>query len=373
MSDQKRDYYEILGVDRSSSTEEIKKAFRKKAIKFHPDKNPGNKQAESSFKEASEAYKVLSDPQKKQAYDQFGHAGVSGQGGFSGDGAGFGDINDIFGDIFGDFFGGGSARGRGGRSRAQRGSDLEYNLEISFEEAAFGGEKNIEFNKEDACTTCSGSGAKKGTSSSTCTTCSGSGQVNYQQGFFTLSRSCSACYGKGSIIKEKCSSCSGRGTNRKKSKISVKIPPGIDNGQRLKLNGKGEAGRNGGPSGDLFVLIMIKKHEFFTRENFDVYCEMPISISQASLGTEVQVPTLEGKVNMKIPSGTQNGHRFRLPHKGVAHLNSGRRGHQFVTINVEIPSKLTSRQRELLEEFASLSKESYPKNSSFIDKMKEWF
>ncbi len=377
---QKRDYYEILGLGRNASPEEVKKAYRKLALQHHPDRNQGDKAAEEKFKEATEAYEVLSDAKKKQTYDQFGHAGMTGGfggGGFDfggGQGQGFSNLNDIFGDIFSEVFGargGGAGGGRG--SRAQRGADLRYNLEVTFEEAAFGTEKTLTLPKDATCKTCSGSGAKAGTSPETCTGCRGSGEIRFQQGFFTLSKTCPDCGGLGRIIKNKCSDCRGSGHVSENVKLAVKIPAGIDTGQKLKLRGEGEAGSAGGPSGDLYVVIEVKDHDFFKRDGFDVFCEVPISFVQAALGTEIEVPTLEGAVKLKIPSGTQNGKRFRLRAKGITQVGTRERGDQYVTISVEVPTKLSSEQRALLEKFASLGGEAFPKSQGFINRMKDLF
>lgn len=376
MSGGKTDYYELLGVTRSASAEEIKKAYRKKAIQFHPDKNPGDQAAEAKFKQCAEAYEVLSDGQKKQAYDQFGHAGVNqggpGGGGFGGAGAGgFGGFEDIFGDIFGEVFGGGRS-GRGG-VRATRGSDLRYNLKVSFEEAAFGCEKQVTLPRESACDTCQGTGAKPGTSPEACSGCGGSGEIRFQQGFFTLSKTCPQCDGQGSVIKNKCTDCRGQGSKSENVKISVKVPAGINVGQKLKLRGEGEAGTRGGPSGDLYVVIDIAAHPFFQRDGDDIYCEVPVSFTQAALGAEIETPTLGGAVKLKIPPGTQSLKKFRLKGKGVSSLSGRGRGDQYVQVSVEVPSKLTDRQRDILEEFAELSGESYPESQSFVKKMKDWF
>lgn len=376
----KRDYYELLGVSRDVNAEDLKKAYRKLAIQFHPDKNPGDKAAEEKFKEISEAYEVLSDPKKRQAYDQFGHAGAQGgfgAGGFDFGGAGgqgFGNLNDIFGDIFSEVFGGGGGRGGGGRgSRAQRGSDLRYNMELSFEEAAFGTEKTVTLPKDATCKTCTGSGAKPGTSAETCSGCRGSGEIRFQQGFFTLSKTCPDCGGTGRIIKQKCSDCRGRGRVSENVKLAVKIPAGIDTGQKLKLRGEGEPGAGGGPAGDLYVFVEVKEHPFFQREGFDVQCEVPVSFTQAALGAEIETPTLDGTVKLKIPAGTQGGKRLRLKGKGIPHIGGRDRGDQYVTVQVEVPTKLTTEQRQLLEKFATLSGENYPEAQSFMRKMKDWF
>jgi molecular chaperone DnaJ len=374
----KRDYYEVLGVPRTATPEEMKKAYRKLALQHHPDKNPGNKEAEAKFKELAEAYEVLSSAQKKQAYDQFGHAGV-GQGGPGGPGGAggfdFGGFGDIFGDIFGEVFGAQGARGGGGRggSRAMRGSDLRYNMKVSFEEAAFGAEKTVHLPRESTCGTCHGSGAKPGTQPEVCKTCSGAGEIRFQQGFFTLSKTCPDCGGAGQTIKSKCSECQGAGKKAENVRLQVKVPAGINVGQKLKLRGEGEPGANGGPAGDLYVVIDIAPHPFFQRDGDDVYCEVPISFTQAALGGEIETPTLEGSVKIKIPAGTQTLKRFRLKSKGISNVNGRSRGDQFVTVQVEVPSKLSEEQRQLLERFAEISGESYPESQGFLKRMKDWF
>lgn len=381
----KRDYYEILEVGRSVSAEELKKAYRKKAVQHHPDKNPGNAEAEEKFKELTEAYQVLSDPEKRKVYDQFGHAGLSGMGGGGGGGpGGFGgygggaDINDIFGDIFGDLFGGGQSRRRGGgrgagRARGRPGEDLQQAAEISFEESAFGTAKTMELWREVACETCSGTGSRTGKAQS-CGTCGGAGEVHYQQGFFSLSRPCPACGGEGIQVKDPCSSCSGHGRKQKKSRIEVKIPAGIDSGQRLKLSGEGNSGARGGPNGDLYIAVQVKAHPLFERDGDDVLCDVPITITQAAMGDEIEVPSLDGKVKVKIPSGTQSHKTLRLKGKGVAHLGGYGRGDQLIRLIVEVPTKLSSRQRELLEELErSFADNSQPMMRGFLGKVKDLF
>jgi molecular chaperone DnaJ len=364
----KRDYYEVLGVSRSASDEELKKAYRKLALRYHPDKNPENRtEAEERFKELVEAYQVLSDAERRSLYDRFGHAAFEQGGGAGFDfGAGF---EDIIGDLFGDFFG--TSRGRGGRGRARRGQDLRYDLEISFEEAAFGCEKTIGIPRLAGCETCGGRGAKPGTAPKACPQCGGSGQVRFQQGFFSIAKTCGHCNGQGSVITHPCPACGGAGTQRKTSQLSLKIPAGVDSGSRLKLRGEGEAGSGGGPPGDLYVLLQVREHPLFVREGHDVVCEVPVSFVQAALGAELEVPTLGGKTKVKVPAGTQSGHAFRLKGRGIADLNGYGRGDQLVRVLVETPRKLSPRQRELLEEFARLSgEEVHPLSKSFLEKFK---
>lgn len=365
---EKRDYYEILGVNRNASETEIKKAFRKLAIQYHPDKNPGDKEAEEKFKEATEAYEILSDAQKRAQYDQFGHAGVSG-GGYSNGGFGGSPFGDIFSDIFGDIFGGGAGR----RSQGRRGDDLLYNLEISFEEAAFGCERQIDVPYDKRCGTCSGSGARPGTEPKTCPTCRGAGQVRYQQGFFSVSKTCGACNGEGKVVETPCLDCRGKGSVKDTKTLSVKVPGGVETGSRLKLTSEGGQGVKGGPNGDLYVAITVKEHPLFQREDDNVICEIPISFVQAALGCELEVPTLDGKVAMKIPDGTQSGKIYRLRGKGIPSLRGYGRGDQLVVVKVETPTNLTTRQKEILEEFAKISgEEAHPMKKGFLNKLMDF-
>lgn len=360
-----RDYYEILGVAKNASDEEIKKAYRKLAMKHHPDRNPG-KDSEEKFKEAKQAYEILSDPEKRSAYDQFGHAGVNPQGGgFSG-----GGFSDAFGDIFGDIFGGGQRR-----DRVYRGADLRYNLEITLEEAARGTETKIRIPTLEECTTCHGSGAKPGTDPVTCTTCGGHGQVRMQQGFFSVQQTCPRCHGHGKMITDPCGTCHGEGRVKKHKTLSVKIPAGVDTGDRIRLAGEGEAGPNGGPSGDLFVVIHLKEHPVFKRDGDDLHCEMPISFATAALGGEVEIPTLDSHAKIKIPPETQSGKIFRLRGKGIKGVRSHSAGDLMCHMIVETPVNLSERQRELLQEFESLSpgRNNNPRAQSFMDKVKAFF
>ena len=372
----KKDYYEILGVAKNASEAELKKAFKRLAMKFHPDRNPDDDTAEEKFKEAKEAYDILSDSQKRAAYDQFGHAGVDGNAGFGGGGygGGSGNFSDIFGDVFGDIFGGG--RGGGGGSRARRGADLRYNLELSLEDAVKGTTVKIRVPTLIECEECSGSGARKGSSPTTCTTCNGVGQVRMQQGFFSLQQACPKCRGTGEIISDPCPSCHGQGRTQEQKTLSVKVPAGVDSGDRIRLTGEGEAGEHGAPAGDLYVQISTKPHPIFERDENDLYCEVPIGFVTASLGGELQVPTLEGRVKLKIPSETQSGKLFRLKAKGVKSVRGGQIGDLICKVNVETPVNLSSKQKELLKQFEeSLSgngKHS-PKERSWIDSVKSFF
>lgn len=372
----KRDYYEILGVARGASADEVKKAYRQSAIKYHPDKNPGDKVAEEKFKEATEAYEVLSDQKKRQAYDQFGHAGVDGMGGFGGGGGGFGgaSMNDVFSDIFGDIFGGASGgRGRRRGYSGVPGEDLQQQVDLTFEEAAFGKVEKLDVWREVACDTCHGTGSKSGKADS-CSTCHGSGEVHFQQGFFTVARTCPTCHGEGISIADPCKTCSGRGRTQKKSKIEVKIPAGIDTGQRLKLSGEGNSGIRGGPNGNLYILVHVRSHAIFERDGDNVLCDVPVSFATAAIGAEIEVPSLEGMVKVKIPSGTQSHRTLRLKGKGIASLDGYGRGDQLCRILIETPTNLSKRQKELLKELEqSYNESSNPIAKGFLDKVKALF
>ena len=375
----KRDYYEVLGVDKSASPDEIKKAYRKLAKKYHPDLNPNDKEgAEAKFKEATEAYEVLSDSQKKQQYDQFGHAAFdqTAGGGYGGYGGGFGDFD--MGDIFSSFFGGGFGGQRQNPNAPRRGRDLGYNIDLTFEEACFGAEREISINHLEKCSECGGTGAEKGTTPTTCPTCNGTGQVRTVQrtplGNFQSSRPCDTCGGKGTINKNPCSHCGGNGNMRKNKIVRVKIPAGIDNGQQVYVRGEGDAGTNGGAAGDLILNVRVRNHKLFVRQGYDILCDYPISFVQATLGAEIQVPTIDGKVSYSIPEGTQSGTVFRLKGKGVQRLNSTQRGDQYVTIKVEIPKGLSESQKDLLRQFDDkVDPSKYKQRKSFFDKMKDIF
>lgn len=372
----KRDYYEVLGVEKSASQAEIRKAYRRLSKQYHPDINK-EEGAEEKFKELAEAYEILSDEQKRSQYDQFGHAGPQG---FGGGGSGFGsDFGGFSGfeDIFSSFFGGGGG-GRRDPNAPRQGSDLQYTMSITFEEAAFGKETTIEIPRDEACETCDGSGAKAGTTPEKCTQCNGRGEVNIEQdtpfGRIVNRRTCPGCQGKGKIIKDKCRTCHGEGKVKKRKKISVKIPQGVDDGQQMRLSGQGEPGVNGGPAGDLYVVFHVKPHEFFERDGDDVYYEMPMSFVQATLGDEVEVPTLHGKVKLKIPAGTQTGTRFRLKGKGISNVRGYGVGDQNIIVRLVTPTKLSDEQREILRQFADVSgKLPDEQNESFFDKVKRTF
>ncbi|MGL5245827.1 MAG: molecular chaperone DnaJ, partial [Sarcina sp.] len=367
----KRDYYEVLGLQKGASDDEIKKAFRKSALKYHPDRNPGDKEAEEKFKELNEAYQVLTDPEKKAQYDQFGHAGMDGAGGFGGGGfsGGF-DFNDMggFGDIFETFFGGGFGGGGSSsrRNAPQRGSDLEYSLNITFEEAVFGVEKEISLTRTENCETCKGTGAKPGTTAKTCAKCGGSGQIRVTRqtplGNFMSTTTCDACGGKGQTIESPCPDCKGKGSVRKNRKITVKIPAGVDTGNVIPLRGQGEHGVNGGPSGDLYIRISVAPSKTFKRTGSDIHYEYTISMAKATLGAEITVPTVDGNVKYTVPSGTQPGTKFRLRGKGVPKINSSSRGDQYVHVKVEIPKHLSKEQEEALRAFMVASGEAVSEN-----------
>ncbi len=372
----KRDFYEVLGVSRDASERDIKKAYKRLAMKFHPDRNQGDAQAAEKFKEVKEAYEILTDSQKKAAYDQYGHAafeqGGMGGGGFGGGGADFGDI---FGDVFGDIFGGG--RRGGGQSRAQRGADLRYNMDLSLEEAVRGCEKEIEVPTLVSCDVCHGTGARKGTTPQTCGTCHGHGQVQMRQGFFAVQQTCPTCNGTGKIIKDPCSACHGQGRKQKKKTLNVKIPAGVDTGDRIRLSGEGEAGEMGAAAGDLYVQVHVRDHHIFERDGNNLYCEVPVSFAQAALGGEVEVPTLDGRVNLKVPEETQTDRMFRMRGKGVKGVRGGGVGDLIVKLVVETPVKLSTRQKELLREFdetcAGAANKHKPKSEGFFNGVKKFF
>ena len=368
----KRDYYEVLGVNRDASEEDVKKSYRKLAMKWHPDRNPDNPKAEENFKEAKEAYEVLTDSQKRAAYDQFGHAGVDQSAAAGAGAAGFGGFADAFGDIFGDIFGGGR-----GRSNVYRGADLRYNLEITLENAARGTETRIRIPAMEECGTCHGSGAKAGTSPTTCPQCEGHGQVRMQQGFFSIQQTCPKCHGSGKIVASPCATCGGAGRIRQHKTLSVKIPAGVDEGDRIRLSGEGEAGVNGGPPGDLYVVIHLKPHPVFTRDHNDLHCEMPVSYTAAALGGDIEIPTLDGYAKIKIPAGTQGGQMFRLRSKGIKGVRSHGHGDLICHVVVETPVNLTARQKELLTEFEAINLKDdgkhNPRAKSWMEKVKEFF
>jgi len=373
-----RDYYDVLGVARNASDAELKKAYRKLAMKFHPDRNQNNKEAEAKFKEIKEAHDILSDAQKRAAYDQFGHAGVNpAMGAGAGAGAGFGgggSFSDIFGDVFGDVFGGaGGARGQ----QVYRGADLRYALELTLEDAVKGKEVRIRVPTAQTCESCNGSGARKGTSAATCQTCGGHGQVRMQQGFFSVQQTCPNCRGSGKVITDPCPDCRGSGRVQKTKTLSVKVPAGVDQGDQIRLAGEGEAGETGGPPGDLYVQVKLKPHNIFRREEDDIYCEMPISVTTATLGGELEVPTLDGRASIKIPVGTQSEKLFRLKGKGVKNVRSGRVGDLYCRVSVETPVNLTPEQEKLLKDFDNLIREGgarhNPRTDSWMDKIKHFF
>lgn len=366
----KRDYYEVLGVSRTATEVELKSAYRKLALQHHPDRNPDDPSAEEKFKEAGEAYAVLSDVDKRAAYDRFGHAAANG--------SGFGgfesvDFNDIFGDFFGDIFGGGAGSGRR-RNRAQRGNDLREDLSLNFEEAVFGIKKQVTIRRYEACDGCDGLGVAPGKTAVSCSACGGRGQMRFQQGFFTVARTCSTCSGAGQIIKDPCPKCKGQGRQLQERTLDVQVPAGVEDGTRIRYSDQGEAGANGGPAGDLYVVLHVKEHAFFEREGNDLYCAIPVSFPQLALGTEIIVPTMYGEHKLKVPDGTQPGTRFRIRHKGVPVLNSSsQKGDLYVEVRVQTPTKLNKRQRELLEELNSLSSVENKPNKNLFSKVKDIF
>jgi molecular chaperone DnaJ len=370
----KRDYYEVLGVSRGATEAEIKSAYRKLAVRYHPDKNPGDEAAEEKFKEAAEAYSVLSDSEQRARYDRFGHAGVSGAGGASaGWGAqGFGGIEDILGDLFGfgDMFGGRSAGGR--RGAAQRGADLRYDLEMTLEEAASGMTAQLRIPRLESCETCSGSGAAAGTQPETCPTCAGAGQVRYQQGFFSVARTCGQCRGTGRVIKTPCETCRGAGRVEREKQMEVKIPAGVETGSRLRVQGEGEAGTQGGPAGDLYVVIHVKQHDVFERQGNNLYASIPVTFAQAALGADVTVPTLEVEHSLKVPAGTQTGTVFRVKGQGMPALGGRGRGDLFVSVTVVTPTTLTREQRKLLEQLAQIEEKDLS-DKGLMDKVRDIF
>lgn len=371
----KKDYYELLAVGKDASEDEIKKAYRKLAMKYHPDRNPDSQDAEAKFKEIKEAYEVLSDAQKRATYDRFGHAGLEGAMGGGASGASYGSFSDVFGDIFGDIFGGG--RGAASGPTAYRGADISYTMEISLKEAAEGVESKIRIPTMETCETCHGSGAKPGTRPETCPDCEGRGQVRISQGFFAIQQTCPRCHGAGEVIKTPCGACHGDGRIKKTKTLSVKIPVGISHGDRIRLGGEGESGVSGGPAGDLYVQIRIKPHEIFTRQGDDLFCTVPISFATAALGGKVDVPTLDGKATLTIPSETQTGMVFRLQGKGIQGVRSHIKGSLLCTVNVETPVKLTTDQKKLLQQFEESimadQTQHEPKKESFAKKLKRFF
>ncbi len=367
----KADYYEVLGVSRGASDQELKSAYRKLAMQHHPDRNPDDPAAEEKFKLASEAYQVLSDPEKRAVYDRYGHAGLSGAGGFDPSGFSGPDIGDIFGDIFGEMFNMGGSRSG---SRAQKGRDLRADISLTFEESVFGKQTEVKIRRMEACSTCRGSGAAAGRGPTDCSQCGGRGQIRYQQGFFSVARACGACGGTGSVIAEPCKDCRGDGRQPKEHTISVTVPAGIEDGRRIRYQGEGDAGRSGGPAGDLYVVVSVQPHPFFEREGNDLHYVMPISFPQAALGAELPIPTLEGETKLKIPEGTQSGRQFRLRNKGVPVLNDHGRGDLIVHVAVQIPTKLNKMQKELLRQLGeTITVENTPSSRTLFSRVKDIF
>jgi molecular chaperone DnaJ len=369
----KMDYYEVLGVERTADDGELKTAYRKLAMQFHPDRNPNNPEAEERFKVCSEAYQVLTDPDKRAAYDRYGHAGVNGASGFGGGNPfqGQGDLGDIFGDLFGEMFNMGGQRRA---SRAQRGRDLKYEMQLEFEEAVFGKEEEIKIRRAEVCEDCSGTGSEKGKQPETCQQCGGRGQIRSQQGFFSVARTCPVCSGTGSIIRTPCKTCHGDARVTREHKILVKVPAGVEDNTRIRYSGEGEAGRFGGPAGDFYVVLSVKAHKFFERDGDDLHCVIPVSFPQAALGTELEIATLEGPETLKIPEGTQSGKEFKLRGKGVPHLNQHGKGDLIVEVRVQTPSKLNKQQKELMKQLAeTMTVENAPTSRGLFDKVKDMF
>src|SRR5580658_8368489 len=372
----KADYYEVLGVARTASDQELKAAYRKLALQYHPDRNPENADAEEKFKQCSEAYQVLSDAQKRAAYDRYGHAGLAGAGGFDGNPfAGAQDLGDIFGDLFGEMFNMGGAAGSNRRgSRAQKGQDTRHDLTLEFEDAVFGKEVQVSIRRREACKDCRGTGTASGRGPSTCAQCQGRGQIRYQQGFFSIARTCNQCGGTGSVVTDPCTTCRGDGRQEKQHTLQVKIPAGVEEGTRIRYQGEGDAGRYGGPSGDLYVVLTVKAHAFFERDGNDLHCLIPISFPQASLGAEITLTTLDGEAKLRIPEGTQSGQEFRVRGKGVPHLNEYGRGDLIAQIIVRTPTKLNKAQKELLRELGqTVTVENTPTARGILEKVKEMF
>ncbi len=367
----KADYYEVLGVSRDCTEQELKSAYRRQALKYHPDRNPGDREAEEKFKQASEAYQVLSDAEKRAVYDRYGHAGLSGGGFAGGPFAGGVDIGDIFGDLFGEMF---SMGGRGRPSRQQRGDDLRVDLTIDFEDAVFGAETEVKLRRLEVCASCGGSGSASGRGPGICGQCGGRGQIRYQQGFFSVARTCAACSGTGQVVGDPCGACRGEGRTAAEVKLKVKVPPGVEEGTRIRYGGEGDAGRAGGPQGDLYVVLSIRRHEFFERQGYDLHCVVPISFPQAALGGEFEIEGIDGPVTVKVPEGTQSGHELRIRGRGVPHLNEKGRGDLVVKVVVQIPRKLSRAQRELIAKLAeSMTVENKPASPGLIERMKDLF
>jgi molecular chaperone DnaJ len=368
----KADYYEVLGVARDCSEQELKSAYRKQALKYHPDRNPGDRAAEEKFKEASEAYQVLCDPDKRAAYDRFGHAGLGAQGFPGSPFGGSVDLGDIFGDLFGEMFNMGGATRR--PSRQQRGDDLRFDLTIQFEDAIFGMETEVKIRRLEVCVQCSGRGSTSGRGPTMCGQCQGRGQIRYQQGFFSVARTCGACGGAGSIIGDPCAGCRGEGRSAIEARLRVKVPPGVEEGTRIRYTGEGDSGRGGGPKGDLYVILAIRAHDFFERQGYDLHCVIPISFPQAVLGAEFEMPAIDGPVTIKIPEGTASGKELRIRARGVPYLNERGKGDLVVKVIVQIPKKLTRAQRDLVAQLAeSLQVENRPSSPGLLDKMKDLF